>query len=120
MSHSNTLAAFSPSGSLAAGLSFALLTACHQLSAVPGRPSSPDSVSVAYGQQSRERTGGAVQSAATAEMQNVSVMRVEQVLAGRFAGVRVLPTPNGGFVIRVRTAAGLEDGDPLYVVDGMA
>jgi TonB-dependent SusC/RagA subfamily outer membrane receptor len=99
------------------GLALALSAGCHQRSAVPGGPSSPEHVNVGYGQQSREQTGGAVQSATADELKNVRVKRVEELLVGRFAGVYVMPTPSGGFSISIRGAAGL--GEPLYVVDGM-
>jgi TonB-dependent SusC/RagA subfamily outer membrane receptor len=46
---------------------------------------------------------------------------VEELLAGRFAGVRVIPTPNGGFSIRIRGANSITgSNEPLYVVDGLA
>jgi TonB-dependent starch-binding outer membrane protein SusC len=101
------------------GLALASLTGCHKQSAVAARPSSPEKVNVGYGEQSREQTGGAVQSATAEELRNVRVKRVEELLAGRFPAVHVLPTPTGGFSIRIRGAAGLGNGEPLYVVDGM-
>jgi TonB-dependent starch-binding outer membrane protein SusC len=101
------------------GLALAPSSGCHQRSAVGARPSSPEKVNVAYGEQSREHTGGAVQSATAEELKNIRVKRVEELLAGRFPGVHVLPTRSGGFSVRVRGAAGLGDREPLYVVDGM-
>lgn len=101
------------------GLALAALTGCHQRSAVVSRPSSPEKVNVGYGEQSRERTGGAVQSATADELKSIKVKRVEELLVGRFPGVHVFPAPNGGFSIRIRGAAGLGDREPLYVVDGM-
>jgi TonB-dependent SusC/RagA subfamily outer membrane receptor len=77
-------------------------------------------VNVGYGQQSREETGGAVQSATAEELKNIRVKRVEELLVGRFPGVHVVPTPTGGFSVRIRAAAALGDTEPLYVVDGMA
>jgi TonB-dependent SusC/RagA subfamily outer membrane receptor len=41
---------------------------------------------------------------------------VEELLAGRVAGVHVLPAPGGGFLIRIR---GANNPEPLYVIDGM-
>jgi TonB-dependent SusC/RagA subfamily outer membrane receptor len=101
------------------GLALAPLTGCHQRSAVPTRVSSPEKVNVGYGEQSREQTGGAVQSATAQELKNIKVKRVEELLVGRFPGVHVVPMPTGGFSIRIRGAAGLGDREPLYVVDGM-
>jgi TonB-dependent SusC/RagA subfamily outer membrane receptor len=101
------------------GLAIVSLTGCHQRSAAAVHPSSPEKVKVGYDEQSREQTGGAVQSATAEELKNIRVKRVEELLAGRFPGVSVLATPNGGFSIRIRGAAGVGDRDPLYVVDGM-
>lgn len=52
-------------------------------------------------------------------MKNRKVKRVEELLVGRFPGVHVFPTPNGGFSVRIRGAATVGDREPLYVVDGM-
>ena len=101
------------------GLAVACLTGCHQRSGVAPRPSSPEKVNVGYGEQSREQTGGAVQSATAEKLQNARVKRVEELLAGRFPGVHVMPTPSGGFSIRIRGAGSLSNTEPLYVVDGM-
>lgn len=119
MSQSLALAARSRAcGVLVCGLALVPMAACHQRSAVAGRPSSPEKVNVGYGQQSREATGGAVQSVTAEKLKNVKVKRVEELLAGRVAGVHVLPTP-GGFVIRIRGATIPGAREPLYVVDGM-
>jgi TonB-dependent SusC/RagA subfamily outer membrane receptor len=104
------------------GLALVQTAACHQRSSVPSRPSTPENpekVNVGYGQQSREQTGGAVQSTTAEKLQNVKVKRVEELLVGRFPGVHVFPSPNGGFSIRIRGAATPGDREPLYVVDGM-
>lgn len=98
----------------------AMLTGCHQQSFVPGRATSPDSVSVGYGQQPREKIGGAVQSLGENDMKGMRVRRVEELLAGRFPGVQVLPTQSGGFSIRIRGTASLPGHEPLYVIDGLA
>lgn len=104
-------------GALACGLALVPMAACHQQSAPSGGLSSPEKVSVGYGEQSREQTGGAVQSVTADKLRNVRVKRVEELLAGRVAGVHVLTTPGGGFSIRIRGAA--SGAEPLYVVDGM-
>lgn len=45
---------------------------------------------------------------------------VEQVLAGRFPGVEVLRTADGGFAVRIRGGSSLRGGNtPLYVLDGV-
>jgi len=120
MSQSLALAARSRAcGVLVCGLALVPTAACHQRSAAGTRPSSPEKVNVGYGQQSRDATGGAVQSVTAETLTNVKVKRVEELLLGRVAGVHVLPTPGGGFVIRIRGATTPGAREPLYVVDGM-
>jgi TonB-dependent SusC/RagA subfamily outer membrane receptor len=78
-------------------------------------------VQVGYGEQSREQTGGAVQSVTDEELSNVKTAQVEERLAGRFPGVYVVRTPSGGFSIRIRGASTvLGNREPLFVVDGIA
>ena len=44
---------------------------------------------------------------------------VEELIAGRVAGVQVSRAPNGGYSVRVRGNATLMgNGEPLYVLDG--
>lgn len=71
------------------------LVSCDQESSIPGR------------------------SPGDEELKNVGTRRVEELLAGRFAGVRVMPTPAGGFSIRIRTSNVLPGHEPLYIIDGM-
>jgi TonB-dependent starch-binding outer membrane protein SusC len=48
-------------------------------------------------------------------------MHVEQLLEGRFAGVDVVRTPSGGFLVRIRGSSTLIGSPaPLYVVNGIA
>jgi TonB-dependent SusC/RagA subfamily outer membrane receptor len=45
---------------------------------------------------------------------------VEQVLMGRFPGVEVTRTPDGGFAVRIRGGSSIRSGNtPLYVLDGV-
>ena len=54
------------------------------------------------------------------EVKDVRVVRAEELLVGRFAGVEVLPLPGGGVSVRIRGATSLTlSTEPLYVVDGM-
>jgi TonB-dependent SusC/RagA subfamily outer membrane receptor len=67
-----------------------------------------------------EKREGAVQTITSAELANLKVRRVEELLAGRVAGVRVIPTAAGGFMIRIRGVGSLTaTTEPLYVIDGM-
>ena len=46
---------------------------------------------------------------------------VEQVLMGRFPGVEVSRTPDGGFAVRIRGGSSIRSGNtPLYILDGVA
>ncbi|MGH7475843.1 MAG: TonB-dependent receptor plug domain-containing protein [Longimicrobiales bacterium] len=45
---------------------------------------------------------------------------IEEILAGRVAGVRVAWAPDGGIMIRIRGGSSiLGSNDPLYVIDGI-
>jgi TonB-dependent SusC/RagA subfamily outer membrane receptor len=46
---------------------------------------------------------------------------VEQVLMGRFPGVEVSRTLDGGFAVRIRGGSSIRSGNtPLYLLDGVA
>ena len=53
------------------------------------------------------------------EIARLRVRRVEELLAGRVPGLRVLPTPDGGFMVRVRGITTLGNAEPLYIIDGV-
>ena len=107
-------------GALLGGLALAALVGCHHRSTVPAQPPAPEKVQVGYGEQSKERIGGAVQSATADELKDVKATQVEQLLEGRFAGVEVVRTRSGGFSIRIRgVTTFLGRSAPLYVVDGL-
>jgi TonB-dependent SusC/RagA subfamily outer membrane receptor len=45
---------------------------------------------------------------------------IEQVLMGRFPGVEVTRTSNGGFAVRIRGTTSIRgSNEPLYVIDGV-
>ena len=94
--------------------------ACHRRVSTVSPAPATDSVATGYGTQPREHVGGAVQTLSARELANLRVRRVEELLAGRVAGVRVIPTANGGFLIRIRgITSRTGETEPLYVVDGM-
>lgn len=108
------------SGAVVCGVALTSLVGCHHGPSLPARPSPADSVQVGYGEQSKELTGGAVQSATAEELANVKTGRVEELLVGRFPGVHVFRTPSGGYSVRIRGASTIVgNGEPLYVVDGI-
>jgi TonB-dependent SusC/RagA subfamily outer membrane receptor len=46
---------------------------------------------------------------------------IEQVLMGRFPGVTVMRTPDGGVAVRIRGTTSIRgSNEPLYVIDGVA
>jgi TonB-dependent starch-binding outer membrane protein SusC len=94
---------------------------CHHSARDAGAPLPVDTLGHGYTTSAREHRSGAVQSLGPAELAQLRVKRVEELLSGRVAGVRVLPTPNGGFTIRIRGVTTLNgNAEPLYVIDGMA
>jgi TonB-dependent starch-binding outer membrane protein SusC len=84
------------------GLLVALGSACtHRSSAPP--PSPPPSSTVTA--EDLERQPG---------------QPIEQVLMGRFPGVEVTRTANGGVAVRIRGTTSLRgSNEPLYVIDGV-
>ena len=68
----------------------------------------------------RGRTAARGASMDERELRRVRTGRVEELFAGRFAGVEVLKLADGGIAVRVRGANNLQGGaEPLYVIDGM-
>ena len=46
---------------------------------------------------------------------------IEEVLMGRFPGVTVMRTPDGGVAVRIRGTTSIHgSNEPLYVIDGVA
>lgn len=53
-------------------------------------------------------------------LQGVPSRNIEELLAGRVAGVQVVQLPGGGISVRIRGATSFNAStEPLYVVDGM-
>jgi TonB-dependent SusC/RagA subfamily outer membrane receptor len=86
----------------------------------PATAAASDSVVIGYGSQTRDDVTGAVGSVTEDELATWRGTRVEELLRGRLAGVRVVRTATGDFAVRVRgTNSIVGGGDPLYVVDGV-
>ena len=101
-------------------LTVATTGACHHSARDAGAPLPVDTLGHRSTTSAREDRGGAVQSLGPAELARLRAKRVEELLAGRVAGVRVLPTPNGGFTIRIRGVTTFHgNSEPLYIIDGM-
>jgi TonB-dependent starch-binding outer membrane protein SusC len=108
--------------SATAGMLGALLCAgtlaCARSGPPPDRPA-PDNVPVGYGTQEREEITGSVGSVAMEETRGNRYNSVEEMLAGRVAGVQVTRT-SSGISVRIRGSGSLRANmEPLYVVDGV-
>src|SRR5947199_9262504 len=65
-------------------------------------------------------TSGPNSTVTSEEIAKAPGQSVEQVLMGRFPGVEVIRTSDGGFSLRIRAAASFRgSNDPLYVIDGV-
>ena len=79
-----------------------------------------DSANVSYGTTVRRKLTSAVGSIVVSRADAARVGRVEELMMGRIAGVLVQPLPNGDYAVQIRgSSSAVNDGDPLYVVDGM-
>ena len=71
-------------------------------------------------QDAESRESGESITVSREEIETRQAMDVEALLQGRFAGVDVRETADGGFRIRIRGSRSLfGNNDPLYVVDGV-
>lgn len=77
-------------------------------------------VNVGYGERPADEVAGAVSALSPEEWGDAHVVQLEELLRSRMAGIQVLPTPSGGFAIRIRgTSSIYGSNEPLYVMDGM-
>jgi TonB-linked SusC/RagA family outer membrane protein len=79
-------------------------------------------VVVGYGSQKRSSISGAVSSINSSEITQTPVLRTEQALQGRVAGVAVAQnsgSPGSALTVRVRGTSSIGSSDPLYIVDGI-
>lgn len=79
-------------------------------------------VVVGYGSQKRSSISGAVSSITSEEISELPVLRTEQALQGRVAGVTVAQnsgSPGSALTVRVRGTGTINNSDPLYIVDGV-
>jgi TonB-dependent starch-binding outer membrane protein SusC len=79
-------------------------------------------VVVGYGVQKKSVVTGAIASLDADDIGQTPVLRVEQALQGRAAGVQVTNSsgqPGDAITVRIRGAGTTGNADPLYVVDGL-
>jgi TonB-linked SusC/RagA family outer membrane protein len=75
-----------------------------------------------YGSQKRSNISGSVSTVSAAEIAERPILRVEQALQGRTAGVQVMQnsgSPGSTLAVRVRGVGTINNADPLYIVDGI-
>lgn len=79
-------------------------------------------VVIGYGSQKKKVVTGAIASVSAEDIKSIPVLRAEQALQGRTAGVQVTNLsgqPGEKPTIRVRGIGSTGNSDPLYVVDGL-
>ncbi|MEO1712588.1 MAG: SusC/RagA family TonB-linked outer membrane protein, partial [Bacteroidota bacterium] len=79
-------------------------------------------VVVGYGTQKRSNISGAVGTVSADEITELPILRTEQALQGRTAGVQVVQNsgaPGAALTVRVRGIGTINNADPLYLVDGV-
>ncbi len=79
-------------------------------------------VVIGYGTQKKKVVTGAISSVNSEQISSVPVLRAEQAMQGRTAGVQVTQMsgqPGEAPTVRIRGAGTTGDADPLYIVDGM-
>jgi TonB-dependent SusC/RagA subfamily outer membrane receptor len=90
--------------------------ACHS---GPGKPVLPPTGDGVYGAQDGRDVAGAVTKVDGDKLMENSPRTVTDMLVGRFPGVEVFKTANGGTSIRIRGARSMNSSDePLFVLDG--
>lgn len=75
-----------------------------------------------YGAQKRSAISGSVATVSAAEIAERPILRVEQALQGRTAGVQIAQnsgSPGSTLSVRVRGVGTINNADPLYIVDGI-
>ncbi|MFM2392856.1 MAG: hypothetical protein RLZZ546_838 [Bacteroidota bacterium] len=75
-----------------------------------------------YGTQKRSNISGSVATIKADELEEKVILRVEQALQGRAAGVQVAQvsgSPGSPLTVRVRGVGTINNSDPLYIVDGV-
>ncbi len=75
-----------------------------------------------YGTQKRSNISGSVATIKASELEDKPILRVEQALQGRAAGVQVAQvsgSPGSPLTVRIRGVGTINNSDPLYIVDGI-
>jgi TonB-linked SusC/RagA family outer membrane protein len=81
-----------------------------------------EAIVIGYGNQQRSKISGAVTTVDIKEATSIPVLRTEQALQGRAAGVQVTQNsgqPGSTQTIRIRGLGSINNSDPLFIVDGI-
>jgi len=79
-------------------------------------------VVVGYGTQIRSAISGAVSTVSSKDLEGVPLLRAEQAIQGKTAGVQVTQnsgSPGSTLSVRIRGTGTINDSEPLYLVDGV-
>ncbi len=99
-------------------LTMAASGACHHSARERQAPLPVDTLDNGYTSSVGEHSVGAVRSLGANEIARLRVRTVDDLLAGRVPGLRVRPTPNGGFAVRVSSIATRNGyAEPLLIID---
>lgn len=107
-------------GWLVLGLVLASTIGCQRRPETRPTPASDDMGGDGYSEKPRTQTGGGVPSVSHAAEPERNVTAVEELLIGRYPGVEVTRTGDGGYSVNVRgTSSFMSSEQPLWVIDGM-
>ncbi|MGN6511440.1 MAG: SusC/RagA family TonB-linked outer membrane protein, partial [Chitinophaga sp.] len=89
----------------------------------PSKKSMNEVVVIGYGSVTKKDLTGAVSTVKVADLADVPVNRVDQMLQGRIAGAEFVSTtgePGAGTSVRIRGTRSISaSNEPLYIVDGL-
>jgi len=80
-------------------------------------------VVIGYGTQRRQDVNGAIASVSSAQIQDIPLSSVDQMLEGKAAGVIVTQnagSPGSATSVHIRGVTSFGSSEPLYVIDGVA
>jgi TonB-dependent SusC/RagA subfamily outer membrane receptor len=93
---------------------------CARARTSPAPPEPPPEAPRGAGRSVASEGTGAVAVVDGDDLRGIPAVHVEQLLAGRIAGVQIIELPGGGISVRIRGPGSINgDTEPLYVVDGM-
>ncbi len=79
-------------------------------------------VAVGYGTMKKSNLTGAISQVKSDDLENRTIVRAEDALSGKTAGVQLIQTsgsPSTASSVRIRGFSSNSSSDPLYVVDGL-